>query len=744
MSVEKNITEEANENLPNSDAVQAKPELPNTEQEIANSDSAAESMNKSTEDIAEPVESKETETVESTKEPVAESPEESQDTHVPESENFQEQVEAVPGDAIESNEETIESIVEENAEKPATATDPTDESKDVDTNPKVDATTGEDESKQSTVSEESSADTEGASKHSDEEEADEVIEKIDFQSLNKEELLAHISEISRNFDPAKPNQSINQIADAFNAIISSEKEEALKKFVADGEKEEDFAFFAGEEKAKFDEYYKIIKEKRHHHYKSLDKQKDENLKLKNQLLERLRDVVDNEESSSINALKKLQEEWKAIGPVHPQHNRTLWANYHALLDRFYDHRSIYFELKDLDRKKNLEAKLELCEKAESLDKEESLNMAIKKLNELHDEFKHIGPVPREDQENLWNRFKAASDTVYSKRKEYTAELIQQLNENLTKKLAIVSEVESFTSFNSDKISDWNSKTKELQELQKKWESVGGMPREKAKEVNKKFWGSFKKFFHNKSAFFKTLDSQRDSNLEKKQILLEKAEQLKDSQEWDKTSNEFIKLQNEWREIGPVPEKVRNEVYKKFKAACDTFFNNRRGHNKELESKYGNNLTQKEGICEQLNELAKSSPIDTEKVYELQDAFNAIGFVPRKAIKKIQAKYKKSIQTLLDHADNMEQDELDTFKATLNINNVRSGPNADAKIERQEYTLRRKISHLENDLSTWKNNISFFSNSKNAHDLLKDFEQKIEDAEGKLSKLKSELKVLQTM
>lgn len=566
-------------------------------------------------------------------------------------------------------------------------------------------------------------------------------EKIDYPSLGKEELLNCISEIAENFIIKKAGDPTNQIRDTFNVIIHEEETIALNKFIKNGGVKEDFKFSPSDSKIKFDKYYKIIKEKRDKYYKNLEKDKNQNLKIKNELLKRLREIVDNEESSSISALKKLQKEWKAVGPILPQYNKTLWANYHALLNRFYDHRSIYFELKDLDRKKNLEAKLELCQKAEALDKEKNITSAIKKLNDLHEEFKHLGPVPKEEQENLWQKFKTASEVLYLKRKEYATRLVGQLKENLVKKLELVDEINTFLSFTSDSISEWNNKAKELFKLQKKWNVIGGIPRKDAKEVNKKFWKSFKQFYHNKNTFFKTLESQNEANLESKQALVDKAEQLKDNQDWDNTSNELIKLQNEWYSLGPVSEKYNN-IHKKFKTACDTFFNNRRNHYEEQEAKYEDNLTKKEEICNQLEKMVSNLSLeDSKKIYELQATFNALGFVPRKAIKKIQNRYKGVLQAMLDKAKDMGEENFDTFKTILSIKNMHSKFDTDKKIEHQEYGLRRKIINLENDVSTWKNNMTFFANSKNTIELIKGFEQKIINAEKNIMKLKRKLKLL---
>ena len=470
----------------------------------------------------------------------------------------------------------------------------------------------------------------------DNDEEEEVEEEIDYSTFSKEELTKALADLSNEEYGFKKSKKISKIKKAYDDIFQVERAGALEKFEADGGSKDDFQYKLDEFSIKFEAYHKILREKKSKNAKELEKQKERNLELKNALLERLRAFVDDDENtSSINALKKMQEEWKAIGPVHHQHNRTLWANYNALMDRYYDHRSIYFELKELDRKKNLEAKLELCKQAEALDALENLNEAIKRLNELHEEYKHIGPIPKDVQEETWQRFKAASDLVYAKRKDFVSHLKEELSENYDKKTKIAEKIADYAKFTSDNIGEWNAKTKELLAIQKEWEAVGAMPKDQAKAVNKKFWRDFKSFFHNKSAFFKTLDSQREDNLKKKQELVDKAIALQSSEDWEETANSYKALQREWKEIGPVPGKEREKIYKKFKAACDEFFNRKRGHSKDMESSYDDNLKRKEDICASLEALVGAEDLHPEQVYELQDAFNAIGFVPKKTLKAIQ-------------------------------------------------------------------------------------------------------------
>ncbi|MEQ9297299.1 MAG: DUF349 domain-containing protein [Cyclobacteriaceae bacterium] len=579
------------------------------------------------------------------------------------------------------------------------------------------------------------------SKSEEEPKSGDQFDGVAFDKLTKEELLKTAAELSELSDPRRAEGISRDVKNAFDAIFGKERAEALEKFTAEGGETSDFEYKHDPDAEKFEGYLKTIRERKAKYYHELEKQKDSNLERKNELLEKLRHIVDSEESTtSINILKTLQAEWKSIGPVPGAQNKTLWANYNALIDRFYDNRSIYFELKELDRKKNLDAKLELCDKAEKLDEETNIKEAVKVLNELHEEFKHIGPVPKDDQEELWQRFKAASDKIYVKRKGFVDQLKTELKENMTRKLALGDEATALLSFDSDRINEWNDKTKELLELQKKWESIGGLPREHAKEVNKKFWAAFKGFFANKNKFFKQLESMRDENLVKKEALVAQAEALIASTDWNATAEEFKKLQNQWKEIGPVPEKTRNEIYKKFKAAGDAFFNKRREQNKGADKEFEGNLKLKQDICDKLEALAKSDSLDQEEVFKLQNDFGQIGFVPRNAIKKIQKRYDLALESVMKGAD-MSEEEMSSFKANLSVNKLKGGPNGDRRLDRKEQGVRRRITQLESDLNTWRTNMEFFASSAKADKLKDQVEGRINEAQAELDALKAELRVI---
>lgn len=587
---------------------------------------------------------------------------------------------------------------------------------------------------------ESSGSEEESSSDDEEEEEEHHEEELDLEGLSKTQLLKLIKEkLGEGLSPLKLDKTVHAIKAAFDEFTSKEREEALEKFKADGGADDDFDFRPSDEERDFNTYYYEFKKQVSSIRKEAEKQKDKNLEVKTEILNKLRELVDGEETTlSMNAIKAIQEEWKSVGPVPSSQNRSLWANYNALMDRFYDNRSIYFELKELDRKKNLESKLELCEKAEALTSVADLKEAIKSLNELHEEFKHIGPVPREDQEALWQRFKTASDAVYDRRKEFYEGQKEVFKKNQVEKEALIEKLAVFAEFKADRIKEWNSKTKEILEIQKDWEKVGPVPRESGREINKAFWTAFKKFFHNKNMFFKELDEIRATNQSKAEGLIEKAEELKDSTDWQNTANALIGLQQEWKKLGPTPEKSRDSLYKRFKAACDTFFDNRRNSNKQANSEYEANYKKKQAICELIVGAAEGNPSESE-LTGLVDQFNEIGFVPRKNMKDIQAQFKEAVDIYLEKLD--DGFDREDFLFRLNLNRIQSDPNANKTLNKKEHGIRKQISDLENNITLWKNNLEFFAASKTADKLKDQFDVKIQKAEEEIEKLKKKLSIL---
>ncbi|SDC81270.1 protein of unknown function [Algoriphagus faecimaris] len=587
-----------------------------------------------------------------------------------------------------------------------------------------------------------SGDEKDGAEDTEETEEDHSEEELDLTGLDKSQLLEVLKDkVKGETAVMKIDRVVNEIKAAFDEFTSKEREEAFEKFKAEGGVEDDFDFRPSEEEREFNQYYFEFRKQVSTLRKEAERQKEKNLETKTDILNRLRELVDGEETTlSMNAIKAIQEEWKAIGPVPSSQNRSLWASYNALMDRFYDNRSIYFELKELDRKKNLESKLELCEKAEALKTVPDLKEAIKSLNELHEEFKHIGPVPRDEQEALWQRFKSASDAVYDRRKEFYDSQKEVFKKNQTEKEALIEKLNAFKDFKADRIKDWNTKTKEILEIQKAWEKIGQVPRESGREINKAFWSGFKQFFHQKNLFFKELDEIRASNQSKAEELIKKAEELKDSTDWQSTANDLIKLQQEWKKLGPTPEKSRDALYKRFKNACDEFFENRRSSNKQANSEYEANYKAKQEVCQEIIAAAAGEEPGEQELTDLVGKFNEIGFVPRKNMKEIQAQFKAAVDTYLEklNPDNFDRED---FLFRLNLNRIQSDPNAVKTFNKKEHGIRKQISDLENNITLWKTNLEFFAASKTADKLKDQFDVKIQKAEEEIEKLKKRLSIL---
>ena len=565
---------------------------------------------------------------------------------------------------------------------------------------------------------------------------------LDLSGRSKAQLLDLVKEKINSPNALKSDKIIQEIKNSFDELFHKEREEALQQFLGEGGISDDFEFRSSPIDKEFNALVNDFKKQVYALRKEAEKQKEKNLVAKTELLNRLRELVDGEETTlSMAAVKAIQDSWKSIGPVPLSQSRNLWASFNALMDRFYDNRSIYFELKELDRKKNLESKLELCEKAESLVQLEDLKDAIQQLNELHEEFKHLGPVPREEQEQVWQRFKSASDAIYDRRKEFFEGQKDVIKKNLEEKEALIQILTPFGEFNADRIKDWNSKTKEILELQKAWEKVGPLPKESSKEINKAFWSLFKQFFHNKNLFFKELDDIRATNQKKAEELIAKAQELQENTNWQTTANQFVKLQQDWKKLGPTPEKQRDALYKKFKEACDTFFENRRKSSKESNTEFELNLTKKLAIIDQIHALKSvDAGLDENQLSDLVNEFNALGFVPRKNIKEVQAKFKEAVDACLDALGEKGANKED-FLFRLNLNRLHSDPNSVKTLNKKEHGIRKQITDLENSITLWRNNLDFFAASKTADKLREQFDVKIQKAEEEIDKLKKKLTIL---
>jgi hypothetical protein len=568
----------------------------------------------------------------------------------------------------------------------------------------------------------------------------EEVHDHDFASATKKELVDLLKELVRSEDFRKPEAVLRELRSRFEDLQHAEKTEALKRFLEQGGILEDFEYRADVLDIAFDANFKLVRNKRLEHFRNQEMQKNENLRLKKELLDQLRELIDGKDDRhSFDKFKDIQKRWKEVGPVPAAQVRPTWASYHALVDRFFDNRNIYFELKELDRRKNLEAKLELCLKAERLASEEKINIALRELHELHEEYKHIGPVSREDKDAVWERFKKASDAVYERRDGILATQHAEWAKNLELKESLITKVVELAAFQSDRIKEWNHKTQEILAVQKAWEGIGAVARSRAKDINKKFWSGFKSFFSAKGKFFSKLEEGRKGNLELKRDLVKQAEELKSSTDWDKTSAALRALQAKWKEIGPVPDKFRESIYASFKAACDFFFEQRRVRFEAADKEQEENLVKKSALCSELEQLIASKSATLDVLKEHQRAFQAIGFVPRASAGDIKSRFTTLFQQAMASVADVPQADKDRVMLELQLESIKSDPEGIFKLQQREQGLRNRIRKEENDIALLKNNLEFFGRSKNSEKMKAEFGEKISAAEAEIASLKAQLK-----
>jgi Domain of Unknown Function (DUF349) len=540
---------------------------------------------------------------------------------------------------------------------------------------------------------------------------------------------------------------------AFDEINTQEKVDAKKEFIAKNGSEDGFEYKNDNYTLRFEGILIQIREKRQAFYQKLEREKEDYFEVKTRLLQSLREIIEKEEKgeskNSWEAFKKLQNEWKQAGNVASPHNGTLWSTYNALVDRYFDNRSIQNELKDLDRKKNLINKEGVVIKIEAIAetlKETSLtNVVLKKSNELLNEYKAIGPGIREEQDLLWTRLKTAFDFIYEKKRELSTENSALLEETFNAKNILLSNIKALLGFNSDSINEWNAKSKEVMEIQEQWNAIKGpLPKDKGRDISKDFWNALKLFFKNKSEFFQKLESKKEANYKAKEELCIAAEEIVAKADLSApNTNAIIDLQKKWKTIGQVPDKFKDTLYDRFKAACDQYFNLKRDENKSQDAEYDKNLIAKTAICDEIEKAVSSGKTDFSKLAEYKKAFNAIGFVPKKDMSNIQNRFIKAINSLVKTSSGVEGKDKERMMLQNEAEMVNQSGGSSKNLDKQEGDIKRRIKSLEEEITLTKNNLEFFGFSKNAEKLKEEYMKKVIKAEAELQDLKDKLKAIKS-
>ena len=458
----------------------------------------------------------------------------------------------------------------------------------------------------------------------------------------------------------------------------------------------------------------------------------------------MKQLIASEETlkKTYDDFRALQDKWKGIGPVPATENANLWNNYHFLVEKFFDKVNINRELRDLDMKKNLDAKIELCEKAEELLDEKSMTKAFKALQKLHEDWKEIGPVPQDKKDEIWERFKSATDKINAIRREHYSKIQEEQNANLATKTALCEKAEELLAEEYASINAWQNKSTELSDLFKVWKTVGPASKKQNEEIWTRFKTAMDTFFTKKKEFFANLKDKQTENLERKINLCIEAEGLQESTEWKKATERFKKLQEEWKTIGPVPKRHADKIWKRFRAACDTFFGRKAEHFGGLKEEEAANLAAKQALIEEIKgfELLPTRAENMEAIKAMQKRWIEIGHVPMKVKDSINSEYRKAVDDLFDKMRS-NQNEISTneFKEMMDV--MKEDPEAGDKVRKEKTNLTNRIQKLRDEIAILENNIGFFSNSKNSELMRAEYEKKINKAKNDLKVLEAKLKIV---
>lgn len=558
---------------------------------------------------------------------------------------------------------------------------------------------------------------------------------------SKKDIVERIKEIAES-DETPEKAEIDHLKTTFYKMHFAEREAQQKAFIDNGGDLEKYQVLPDEDEENFKASMSIIKEKRQKAFLELEEQKQENLKRKEAILEKLKAMATTPEEANKNfqEVRALQQEWKTIKAVPAEKNNELWRNYQLYVEQFYDLLNLNREAREYDFKKNLEKKTQLCEAAEKLADEEDVVSAFHQLQELHQEFRETGPVEKELREEIWTRFKTASTVVNKRHQQHFEDIRSQEETNLVKKTELCEKVEAIAKREHKGSADWEKSTKEIIDIQKEWKTIGFAPQKMNVKIFERFRAACDDFFGKKGEFFNKLKNQFAENAEKKKALVEKAQSLTDSTDWKATTDKFIALQKEWKTIGMVPRKQGDQLWNDFLAACNHFFEARNAAHADTRNEELENLNKKNEIIEKLVQLAEAGKENIqEEVHQLTEEFNAVGHVPFKEKDKVYKAYHEILDKLYkDLHINAARRRMDNFRNNLKKVADR-GANA---LDNERGRLMRRYEQLKQEINTYENNLGFLNiSSKKGNSLIDDMNRRIQKLKDDTEEIRQKIKAI---
>ena len=557
----------------------------------------------------------------------------------------------------------------------------------------------------------------------------------------KQEVLERVKEIARSAE-APNKEELDHLKTTFYKIHLAERDAQTKEYLEKGGDPEKFVLLPDDTEEAFKAEMQIIKEKRAKIFLEQEEEKQENLAKKLEIIEKIKAMATSPEEAnqSYNDFKALQQEWKDIKAVPADKANELWRNYQLYVEQFYDLLKLNSEAREYDFKKNLEAKTALCEAAEKLDEEPDVISAFHQLQDLHQQYREIGPVAKELREQIWSRFKAASTVINKKHQQYFEDIRAKEEQNLEQKTALCEKLEAIDLDAIKTAAQWEATTKEVIAMQQEWREIGFAPQKMNVKIFERFRTINDVFFSKKAEFFKELKSQYSDNLEKKQELVKKAQELADSTEWKKTGDKIIALQKEWKTVGVVPRKQGELLWKDFLDACNKFFEARNKANAGTRNTEHSNLAKKREVVAKLKELLEN-PVENvqQALQKLTEEYNSIGHVPFKEKDNIYKEYHAVLDKIYKdlHISNAKR-RLDNFKS--NLKNV-AEKGSDA-LDNERGRLLRRYDQLRSDITTYENNLGFLNAaSKKGNSLVEEMNRKVQKLKDDLELVKQKIKAI---
>lgn len=574
---------------------------------------------------------------------------------------------------------------------------------------------------------------------STEKEVEETLSQKVYKS--KSEIIDRLKEIvSGNENPEK--DEIDYLKTAFYKIHIAEREAKQKEYLEAGGDPEQYVVTPDEQEEVFKAEMSLIKEKRQKYFLQQEEEKQENLKKKLEIIEAIKSMATSPEEAnkSYPKFKELQLQWKEIKAVPADKANELWRNYQLYVEQFYDLLKLNIEAREYDFKKNLDLKTALCEAAERLDQESDVISAFHQLQELHQQYREIGPVAKDLREQIWGRFKAASTIINKKHQQHFEQLRAQEEENLTRKMALCEQAEAIVGEDNKSSADWEKHTKSIIAIQAEWKTIGFAPQKMNVKIFERFRAACDSFFSKKAQYFKQLKESFAENARKKEILVEKARALQDSTEWKSTSDKLIALQKEWKTIGVVPKKQGDQLWNDFLAACNKFFEARNAANAGTRNQEHDNLEKKRDIIGKLKALLEEKPEDLqEKVQTLVEAYNQVGHVPYREKDKLYKEYHEVLNKLYKDLNvTIAQKRLDNFK-----NNLKSfAKRGEDALDNERGRLMRRYESLKQEITTYENNLGFLNaSSKKGNSLIDEMNRKVQKLKDDMELVKQKIKAI---